>query len=101
MENLTGICEKSFLSTAKWWYKYLPVFIMNLIIIRWFNVHTDVWVDIQNWGDEYDFAVFNPVTQRVHMDEFESGHRIKDYDKIQSRAIKKANSVYNRINLGL
>lgn len=96
MKELTGKCREMFLKECKWYFRFLPEYVQNLMVIRWFNIRTKIWVDIQNWDGKYDFAVFDPGQDRVYMDVFDAGRRIKNYDEIQVRAIKKANEVFFR-----
>ncbi len=97
--ELTDLCKSEFLKSQKWYVRFLPKFILNLLIIRWFNVSTKIPVDIQHWrGDGFEYAVTDPSIDRVFLSSRIAGNRHKDYDFVCSLAIKKANQVYNLTN---
>jgi len=94
---LTGKCKKDFIKykTALIFY-FIPRKILNYLIFRWFNIKTEICIDLQNWQDDgFDFAVQHPYLNKVYQSQNIAGNREKNFDKNIESAIKKANQIYN------
>jgi len=76
-------------------YFALTQVVVNLCIWRWFNINTNIIVDIQNWDGKFDFAVAYKEADEVFCDITDAENRTTDFDANLQRAIIKANELFN------
>lgn len=99
MKILTNKTKEDFKKYQKWYYSFLSKHIQILIIYRWFNLHTNICIDIQHWQDDgFDFSVQHPNKNKVYLSINSAGNRTKDFDRNLAQAIIKADEIYNSLN---
>ncbi len=96
--ELTGKCKSDFGNIKYHLLWFFTKKYRNLFILRWFNVVTNIAIDIQNWEGKYDYAVFHPYIDRVYQDTTCAETRDKNYDSVVCKAIEKANEIFNKTN---
>lgn len=93
---LTNSCKAAFLKSNSLSVQLLSEPLKNLAIYRWFNMETNIGIDIQNWeGDGFDYNVSDPYVDKVYTSKNVAGNRNKNFDEVLKEALKKANSIYN------
>lgn len=98
---ITNQAKTQFWSANSWLFVLLPQKYLNLIIMRWFNSKTTVFIDVQNWGGKFDYMVGIYDTDKVFVDNTKSENRSTDFDATLAKAIVKANQLFNEQKIQL
>lgn len=97
---ITGKTKTHFDRYRPWYWFALSYSTKLMILYRWFNLHTDICIDIQHWQhDGFDYAVQHPVDDIVFVSNKRAGERHRDFDNVLKQAIEKASEIYNYSNV--
>lgn len=93
---LTGQCKSKFLKDHPFWIILLPKKYLHLLILRWFNRRTYLWVDFQHWDEDgYDYAYGIKGSPKVYISKHKAGERLNNFDRILKELIIQTQKKYN------
>lgn len=94
---LTGCCKKDFYDSNSFWIFFLSRRLRNLIAFRWFNMFTEISIDMTYCDKNgFDYAVADNRLKGIYSYEAKTGFLVRDFDIALEDALMVANSIYNR-----